>query len=86
LFSLIDLIPDFIPILGYLDNIIIVPLGIMFALKMKPNAVIAECEIRAEEMMKNRKPKNWLVGSIIILFWIIIGFWLALKVYQLLTL
>lgn len=83
-FSPIDLIPDFIPILGYLDDVIIVPLGIMFALKMIPNEVIIECEIKSKEMMKNRKPKNWLVGSLIILLWSIIMFWVILKGYQVL--
>lgn len=81
-FSPIDLIPDFIPILGYLDDVIIVPLGIMFALKMIPNEVQSECEDKAKEMMKNGKPKNWVVGSLIILFWCIILLWVILKVYQ----
>ncbi|KYG32154.1 YkvA family protein [Alkalihalobacillus trypoxylicola] len=82
-FSPIDLIPDFIPIIGYLDDIIIVPIGIMFAIKMIPNEVILECEVKAEEMMKNGKPKNWIVGSLIIMLWSIIMLWVILKVYQL---
>ncbi|MDL4839903.1 YkvA family protein [Aquibacillus rhizosphaerae] len=81
-FSPIDLIPDFIPILGYLDDVIIVPLGIMFALKMIPNEVISECEDKAKEIMKNGKPKNWVVGSFIILAWSIIMLWIILKAYQ----
>lgn len=82
-FSPIDLIPDFIPILGYLDDIIIVPLGIMFAIKLIPKEVILECEIIAKEMMKNGKQKNWIAGSIIILLWSVIMVWIILKVYQL---
>lgn len=70
-FSPIDLIPDFIPILGYLDDIILVPLGIMVALKLMPQAVIEENRIKAEELMKNGKPKNWIAGSIIILIWVV---------------
>ena len=65
----IDLIPHFIPILGYLDDVIILPLGIMFALKMIPKDVISDNEVRVNEMMKNGKPKNWIVGSLIILIW-----------------
>jgi uncharacterized membrane protein YkvA (DUF1232 family) len=80
-FSPIDLIPDFIPILGYLDDVIIIPLGIMFALKMIPKRVISDCEVKAEVMMKNGKPKNWIVGSLIVLIWSVIILWLILKVY-----
>lgn len=82
-FSPIDLIPDFIPILGYLDDVILVPLGIVVALKMMPNEVISDCEEKAKELMRNGKPKNWLVGSIIIFLWSIIILWVIQKVYQL---
>src|SRR3954454_575274 len=81
-FSPIDLIPDFIPILGYLDDLIIVPLGIIFALKMIPNSVISDCEVKAEEMMKNGKPQNWIVGSLIMLIWSLFILWVIVKVYQ----
>ncbi|WP_051556681.1 YkvA family protein [Alkalihalobacterium bogoriense] len=82
-FSPIDLIPDFIPILGYVDDVILVPLGILLALKMIPNEVILECEVKAKEMINRRKPQNWIVGSLIILLWSIIMFWVILKVFQL---
>lgn len=82
-FSPIDLIPDFIPVLGYLDDVIIIPLGIMFALKMIPNEVLSACEVKAEEMMKNGKPKNWVAGSFIILIWSILIFWIMIKIYKL---
>jgi len=49
-FSPIDLIPDFIPILGYLDDLIIVPLGIALALKMIPEPVLIDCREKAEEI------------------------------------
>lgn len=81
-FSPIDLIPDFIPVLGYLDDIIIVPLGIKLALKMIPNAVIKDCEEKAEELMVKGKPKNWLVGTLIIIFWGIILIWGSMAMFQ----
>lgn len=81
-FSPIDLIPDFIPVLGYLDDIIIVPLGIKLALKMIPNAVIKDCEEKAEELMVKGKPKNWLVGTLILIFWVIILIWGCRAIYQ----
>lgn len=82
-FSPIDLIPDFIPILGYLDDVILVPLGIMIALRMIPKSVISDCEVKAEEMMKIGKPKNWIVGSIIVLIWGLIIIWAIIKIYRL---
>ncbi|MCM3772276.1 MULTISPECIES: YkvA family protein [Priestia] len=84
-FSPIDLIPDFIPILGYIDDIIIVPLGIMLALKLLPKSVIDECAIKAEEIIQNEKPKNWVVGSIIIIVWLFIFMWSCLAIFKLLT-
>lgn len=68
-FSPIDLIPDFIPILGYLDDVILVPLGVMLALRMMPADVLAESKGKAEERMKEGKPKNWVAGGLIILIW-----------------
>jgi uncharacterized membrane protein YkvA (DUF1232 family) len=84
-FSPIDLIPDFIPILGYLDDIIIVPLGIMLALKMLPKNVIMDCTVRAEELMKAGKPKNWIVGSIIIIIWTFLFAWIFIKFFTFLN-
>jgi uncharacterized membrane protein YkvA (DUF1232 family) len=84
-FSPIDLIPDFIPILGYLDDVIIVPLGIMFALKMIPQDVITTCEVKAKSMMKNRKPKNWIVGVLIVLIWSMIILWMISEAYRILN-
>ena len=46
--SPIDLIPDFVPILGYLDDLILIPLGIALALRMVPRPVLEECRARAE--------------------------------------
>jgi uncharacterized membrane protein YkvA (DUF1232 family) len=81
-FSPIDFIPDFIPVLGYLDDIIIVPLGVKLALKMIPNAVIKDCEEKADELMVKGKPKNWLVGTLIIIFWGIILIWGSMAIFQ----
>lgn len=78
-FSPIDLIPDFIPILGFLDDVIILPLGIFFALKLIPEDIKADCEVKANEMMKKGKPKNWIVGSMIIILWSALTLWLILK-------
>src|SRR5919197_4806491 len=59
-FSPIDLIPDPIPVLGYLDDVIIVPLGIWLAVKMIPPDVLAECRARADA---SRKPPNYWAAA-----------------------
>ena len=67
--SPVDLIPDFIPILGYLDDMILLPLGIALAIRMIPKAVMEDCYERAASVMSGRK-KNWIAGGIIIAVWI----------------
>ncbi|MEH7121248.1 YkvA family protein, partial [Neobacillus vireti] len=74
-FSPIDLIPDFIPIVGYLDDLIIVPLGISFALKLIPSNILDNHQVQAEELRKKGKPKNWFVGFLFILTWIAVAVW-----------
>jgi uncharacterized membrane protein YkvA (DUF1232 family) len=82
-FSPIDLIPDFIPILGYLDDLIIVPIGITLALKMIPTAVIDDCRVKAEEIRANGKPKNWVTGVVFIIIWILLAVWVGKLCYNL---
>ena len=62
--SPIDLIPDFIPVLGYLDDLLIVPLGIMLAVKLVPAPVMADLRVRA---MGRARPKS-IAGLIAVLF------------------
>jgi len=81
-FSPVDLIPDFIPILGYLDDVILVPLGVTFALKLIPKTVIQDCTVKAEERIKHGKPKNWFIGSLIILVWIVVVLWISIATYR----
>jgi uncharacterized membrane protein YkvA (DUF1232 family) len=81
-FSPIDLIPDFIPVLGYLDDLIIVPLGISFALKLIPHLIIEENRVKAEEMRQNGKPKNWFVGIIFIVIWVLLAYWVGTALYE----
>jgi uncharacterized membrane protein YkvA (DUF1232 family) len=69
-FSPIDLIPDFIPVLGYLDDVILVPLGIYLALKMIPPDVMAECRARADQGRPGGKSKNWIAGAAIVAVWL----------------
>lgn len=71
-FSPIDLIPDFIPVLGYLDDLILVPLGIAVVLKMIPPPVLAECRDRAQAAMDQGKPTNWAAAVVVIAVWLLL--------------
>lgn len=71
--SPIDLIPDFIPVLGMLDDLLLLPLGIAIALKAIPAPVMAECRAEAErEALSGRK--NWRAAAVIVCIWLLIAF------------
>lgn len=81
-FSPIDLIPDFIPVLGYLDDLILVPAGIALALKMIPPGVMDEARMKADQHLKDKRPTNWFVAGVIILVWIAILVWLGITLWK----
>lgn len=70
--SLIDLIPDFIPFLGYLNDILILPLLMYFLVKLNPEDIWLESQKQSENMWLNGKPKKWYYALPIIIFWILI--------------
>jgi len=72
-FSPIDLIPDFVPVLGYLDDLILIPLGIALAIKLVPHSVLAECRARAQETMQNGKPVSRVAGAVIVVIWLVLS-------------
>ncbi len=72
-FSPIDLIPDPIPILGYLDDLILLPLGIALALRLIPPSVMAECRERARSEMRRGKPVSWVAAGVIVLLWLLLA-------------
>lgn len=73
--SPIDLIPDFIPVLGYVDDLIIVPAGISLVLRLIPKDIIEECREKQEDI-KDIKRKGIYAGILIVLFWI----WIIYKI------
>jgi uncharacterized membrane protein YkvA (DUF1232 family) len=79
----IDLIPDFIPILGLLDDLVLVPAGIWLALKMIPAEVMAESRARAGDTIRRGKPVNRAAAVVIISIWLLLA---ALSVTYLLLL
>lgn len=69
-FSPVDLVPDFIPVLGYLDDLILIPLGVGLAVKMVPAWIMVECRTQAQLDMREGKPVHWLAAGIIVAVWV----------------
>lgn len=78
--SPIDLIPDFIPIIGLLDDIILLPILITITIKFIPEEILRKCRIEAENLWINEKPKRWYFAIPILLVWIALIF-LTLKLF-----
>lgn len=70
-FSPIDLIPDPIPVLGYLDDIILVPLGIALAVRMIPPHVLTECREKARTL--EDKPVNKIAAVVVVAIWVFLA-------------
>ncbi len=77
-FSPIDLIPDPIPVLGYLDDVILVPLGIALAVRMVPPQVLAECRTKAREAATKAGPRGTAAAVVVVGIWLLLA---ALAVY-----
>ncbi|MFV0519245.1 MAG: YkvA family protein [Lachnospirales bacterium] len=71
--SPIDLIPDFIPVLGYLDDVILLPALIALAVKLIPKEIWDKNTVYAEKLWANGKPKKWYYAIPIILIWVILA-------------
>ena len=76
-FSPIDLIPDFIPILGQLDDVILMPLGVWLVLKLIPDHVITDSRMKAAVWAAARKRQavSYLIAALIVLTWIALAWW-----------
>ncbi len=76
--SPIDLIPDFIPILGYLDELLLLPLAIWLVIKLVPAEVLAQSRAKATEWLAagERTPRSRLGAAIVICVWVILLWWL----------
>jgi uncharacterized membrane protein YkvA (DUF1232 family) len=73
--SPIDLIPDFIPVLGYVDDVLLLPILVWLAVKLLPPEVLAECRAQADEWMRGKgsKPRSRVGAILVVMTWIAIG-------------
>ena len=82
-FSPIDLIPDFIPVLGYLDDLILVPLGVALAVRMIPEDVLSESRQKAREMVeRGESPVSRAAAAVIVVLWLALAVLGALVVVR----
>lgn len=73
-----DLIPDFIPVLGYLDDLIVVPAGIALVMRMVPANVLADCRERANQ--RSERPVSRIGAVVMIAIWLLLSVWIVLFV------
>lgn len=80
--SPIDLIPDFIPVFGYLDDLILIPFAVVLAVKLIPPAVLEEYRQRSSIEQDQRLPTSWAGAALVLLAWFVIGVWSSIALYQ----
>lgn len=80
--SPIDLIPDFIPILGYVDDLILLPLGIALVIRMIPPHIMEECRVQASKATEASAPRSMTAAVVIVLLWMIAVLTVLYKLYS----
>jgi len=79
--SPVDIIPDFIPVLGYLDDVILLPSLAALAIRLIPAEVFEECRKEAEGLWGEGKPKKWYYALPIVLLWVLILYWIVKTIF-----
>jgi len=70
--SPIDLIPDFVPVLGYLDDLILLPLGIALAIRLLPEAVLVECRHKVDRVRLPLRRAGYVAATLVVTFWLLL--------------
>jgi len=73
--SPIDLIPDFIPVLGYLDDLLLLPIAISLVSKMIPEEIMTDCKARSHQEY-GRGLQRWCAAGLVVAFWALVAFFL----------
>lgn len=81
--SPVDLIPDFIPVLGYLDDLVVIPAGLSIARRLVPEPVMADCRARAEAT--SERPTSRTAAAIIVAVWLVLAALAGRWLYDLVT-
>ncbi len=81
-FSPIDIIPDFIPVLGYLDDLILIPLGVSLAIKMIPREILMTAREEANIRLEENHQANWIAGGMILLLWLTVFGWVIWRLLR----
>ena len=79
--SPIDLIPDFIPVLGYIDDLIVLPALIALTIKLIPKEIFVQCRVDSEGLWQNGKPKKWYFALPIVIVWLLILFFIGKAIW-----
>ncbi|HWT72749.1 MAG TPA: DUF1232 domain-containing protein [Oxalicibacterium sp.] len=81
--SPIDLVPDFIPVLGYVDDVLLLPALIWLAVRLLPPQVVADCRLQAEQWMaaQGSKPRSYVGAALIVVLWCAVA-WLCWRLLR----
>lgn len=74
--SPVDLIPNFIPVLGFLNDVILLPALVVFTARLMPNGLLEQCRKEDRGLWANGKPKRWYYAVPVVLVWLLILFWI----------
>ncbi|MCI5904973.1 MAG: DUF1232 domain-containing protein [Oscillospiraceae bacterium] len=78
--SPVDLIPDFIPVLGYLDDVLLLPALAALTIKFIPKEKLEKCRAEAEDLWKDGRPKRWYYALPVVLIWVLV-IWCIVKIF-----